>query len=477
MKPFERIAESVHLLTERRPDHELDFLPAALSIIERPASPAGRKLAWTLCGLTALSILWACLGKVDVIATADGKIVPIGNSKVIQPLETGVVAGIRVADGDHVTAGQVLVDLDTVSARADMDKFASDLSKTLLEISRLSGLQRSIAGGAPELVDPPANADPMAVAAARASMRAQADEQSAKLAGLDQQIKAKTAEQAETAAAIEKLKASLQLSQQQEDLRRQLKEMEYGNKLAWLEAQQKRVEQEHELPGLLQHRDQAVSAGQALRRQREQTSAEFEKTVLNDLAAAQQKATEFEKERDKAAQRFGLLSLKAPIDGIIQQLAIHTVGGVVTPAQALMVLVPDNARLQVEAHIQNKDIGFVHAGQVAQIKVEAFNFTRYGLIDGKVIDVSKDVVGGNVSDVKAKTDPDTKIGNSDESSSSAGYVAHIALRTSSMPTENGLVELSPGMNITAEVKTGQRRVISYLLSPIARYRQESFRER
>ena len=128
------------------------------------------------------------------------------------------------------------------------------------------------------------------------------------------------------------------------------------------------------------------------RRQREQTQAEFEKTVLADLAAARQKAAEFGKEEDKAAQRLALLTLKAPIAGTVQQLAAHTVGGVVTPAQALLVVVPGHAGLVVEARIPNKDVGFIHAGQEVQIKIETFNFTRYGLIQGKVLDVSRDAV-------------------------------------------------------------------------------------
>ena len=171
-------------------------------------------------------------------------------------------------------------------------------------------------------------------------------------------------------AGIAKLQASLPLTADLAELRRQLKEMQFGNKLAWLEAQQKLVEQQHDLPGMVQHRDQAAASIQALKRQREQTQAEFEKTVLTDLAGARQKAAEFEKEEDKAAQRLALLTLKAPIAGTVQRLAAHTVDGVVTPAQAPMVVVPDDAGLVVEARIPNKDVGFIHAGQEAQIKAD-----------------------------------------------------------------------------------------------------------
>ena len=279
-------------------------------------------------------------------------------------------------------------------------------------------------------------------------------------------------------AGIAKLQASLPLTADLAELRRQLKEMQFGNKLAWLEAQQKLVEQQHDLPGMVQHRDQAAASIQALKRQREQTQAEFEKTVLTDLAGARQKAAEFEKEEDKAAQRLALLTLKAPIAGTVQRLAAHTVDGVVTPAQALMVVVPDDGGLVVEVRIPNKDVGFIHAGQEAQIKIETFNFTRYGLITGRVLDVSRDAVTDKPDQAKSRgSGQDNGDGaNLDEQSGSVGYVAHVALGSTSMSTEGGPVELGPGMSVTAEIKTGRRRVISYLLSPIARYRQESLRE-
>jgi hemolysin D len=180
-----------------------------------------------------------------------------------------------------------------------------------------------------------------------------------------------------------------------------------------------------------------------------------------------------------------LLTLKAPISGTVQQLAVHTVGGVVTPAQALMVLVPDAAGLMVEAHIQNKDVGFVHAGQPAQVKVEAFNFTRYGLIRGRVLDISRDAVTPPATPQTSR-----RRGNAggdsngfDDSQDGAeppdpqGYVAHVALERNTMLTEAGRMALGPGMKVTAEIKTGKRTVMSYLLSPVLRYRQESLRER
>lgn len=459
--------------------YETDFLPAALEITERPASPLGRGVAATLGAMTAIAIIWAAVGQVDIIATAPGKITPIGNSKIVQPLETSIVTAIKVADGDHVEADQVLVELDSTTARNDRDKYAQDLIKARLEISRLQGLREGIAGRPVGLIGVPAETSPEEVAATDAALRAQASEQSAKLAALDQQIRQKSAEEAETVASIDKLNGTLPIISAEAELRRQLHEKEYGNKIAWLEAEEKLIDAQRGLPVLQRHREESISARLTLQQQREQAEAEFEKTILSDLADAQQKASEFEKERDKAAQRLSQQTLRAPIAGIVQQLAVHTLGGVVTPAQSVLVIVPDGGGLIVEAHIQNKNVGFVRAGQDAQLKVETFNFTRYGLIAGKVLNVSRDAVTtpdensrrrGNGGDAAKDEDQD-------QATDSGGYVARIALDHSEMVTEAGPVDLGPGMNVTAEIKTGRRSVISYLLSPVFRYRQESLRER
>ncbi len=465
-------------LGEARPFHEHDFLPAALEIVERPASPAARAVALSIAGFTTIAVAWACLSSVDVVATAPGSILPVGNSKLIQPFETAVIQSIQVTDGQHVQPGQDLIQLNAISALADSDQTGGDLLKAQIEIARLEGLRRFIGGQAPDLVDPPAGAAPDAIGTARASMRAQVAEQQAKLANLDSQIVEKTAEAGEASETIEKLKASLPVAAQQEALRRKLHDEGYGTSFDWLNSREHLIEEQHDLPGAVQHRDEALAAGEALKRQREQTRAEFEKSVLSDLAAAHEKADELIAQHGKAAERVSLLTLKAPIAGTVQQLAVHTIGGVVTPAQTLMVLAPDAGALVVEAHIQNRDIGFVHVGQEAQIKVETFTFTRYGLIRGRVLDISRDAVAEPQSAPKANTDGDpVKNPDGDPPADSAGYVAHVALERNTMMTEGGPVALGPGMKVTVEIRTGRRRVISYLLSPVLRYRQESLRER
>jgi hemolysin D len=470
-----RRLESALGLGEARPFHETDFLPAALEIIERPASPAARVVAVSTSAFVAIAILWASLSPVDIIATAPGSIMPIGNSKLIQPLDTGVVRSIAVADGQHVQAGQMLIGLDAVAAAADRDKAAGDLMKAEIEVARLQGLRRFISGGGAELVDPPANAPADEIEAARASARAEAAEQQAKLAGLERQIAEKNAEAAEAAETVDKLKASIPVAIQQEAVRHKLMDQGYGSTFDWMSAKEHLIEEQHGLPAAGQHRLEALAQGEVLKRQAEETRAGFEKSVLGELAAAQQKRDELSAERDKDAEHLRFMTLKAPIAGTVQQLAVHTVGGVVTPAQQLMVIVPDAGGLVVEAHIQNKDVGFVHAGQDAQVKVEAFTFTRYGLVHGRVLDVSRDAITASAPPTAKPASAGQARG--DTANDSAGYIAHVALDRSFIETEQGPAALGPGMNVTTEIKTGTRKVISFLLSPVMRYRQESLRER
>ncbi len=332
---------------------------------------------------------------------------------------------------------------------------------------------------APALIEPPHDAPEAQVEAAAAGMRAQHAEQAQKLASIDQQIVQKRAESEEAKASLAKLQASLPLVAQEAEVRRQVMEMQWGNKIAWLQVQQRLVEQQNELAVVGHKREEADAARSALERQREQVRAEYEKTILIDLAKAEQQASQSGPELIKAAQKAELQTLRAPIDGTVQQLAVHTMGGVVTPAQAVLVVMPDQAGLVVEARVENKDVGFIHAGQEAEVKVESFNFTRYGLVHGTVLGINRDAVGDDQTKASTAKPGDSKIEDdrSQQGSGLPGYTARISLDCTAVDTENGPVDLGPGMAVTAEIKTGQRRVIDYLLSPLVRYRQEGMRER
>jgi hemolysin D len=223
---------------------------------------------------------------------------------------------------------------------------------------------------------------------------------------------------------------------------------------------------------------EATAALAAIGETRAQTVAEYRRTRFGEFAEAERKMAGLQQDLVKAEQRTKLQLLTAPVDGIVQQLTVHTIGGVVTPAQALLVLVPVDGRLEIEATVPNRDIGFVAAGQDAEIKVDTFNFTRYGILHGKVLSVSQDAIARDKPpDRPNDKSKGTESGTSEPQGQELGYAARISLDRTRMQVGDNMVNLSPGMAVTVEIRTGSRTVMSYLLSPLLRYKQDSLRER
>jgi hemolysin D len=461
----------------RKRGEEVEFLPAALEIVETPPSPIGRAIGATIVLLFCTALTWASIGKIDIVASATGKVVPSGRTKIIQPFETGVVRSIRVQDGQTVKAGDVLIELDSTVSAAERDHLHNDLLAEQLNIARL---RAALAGGDNPSGDftPPADADPALISAQRQLLLNQVVEHRSKIAALARQQAQKEAEQGTIAATIHKLEATIPVIQQRVDIRKTLMDRELGSKLTYFEILQALVEQQEDLSVQKSHLQEAVSAAAAIRETRGQAEAEYRHTLSDDLTKAEQKASGLAQDLIKAEQKTKLQLLSAPVDGVVQQLAIHTVGGVVTPAQSLLVVVPSDSRLEIVAMVSNRDIGFVHAGQVAKIKIDTFNFTRYGLLHGQVLSVSQDAV---ILDRKQDRSDNRGLGIPNDSSEPQGqeldYTARISLDRAQMQIDDRMVNLSPGMAATVEIKTGSRTILSYLLSPLHRYRQETLHER
>jgi hemolysin D len=430
--------------------------------------------------LFAIAIGWATFGHIDIIATATGKVVPTGHTKTIQPLENGIVSAIHVRDGDKVTAGQVLIELDRTVTQAERRRVKQNLVASQLDVARLAALRDSFGNlAAPRDIDPPQDASEAEIARTRLAMQAQAGEQVAKLASIDQQIDQKHAEGQSVSASIAKTDATLPFLEQTATIRRKAMEIQYGNHIAYLEAQTRLTDQQNERHVQERKLVEIEAARRALEQQFAQTRSGFERQVLADLTDAQKKTDEYAQEFVKAQQKTDEQLLRAPIDGTVQQLALHTVGGVVTPAQQLMMIVPRDSEIEVEAMVSNRDIGFVEVGQEAEIKIDTFNFTRYGLMHGKVVSVSQDAI---IRDKPAgKAEATKKGGALAESSEPDGqellYSARLSLDETRMRVEGRTVNLTPGMAVTVEIKTGSRRIVEYVLSPLLRYKQESLRER
>jgi hemolysin D len=461
---------------ERRRHDELAFLPAALEIVETPPSPLGRATAFSIAAVFVVAFAWACLGTVDIVAVAPGKLIPSGRTKTIQPFETGVVRSIKVRDGQAVRSGDVLIELDTTITAAELSRLKGDLLSAQLDVART----KALAGNDDPLnaFKPPADATSTQIEMHRHFLVSQAAEQHAKLAAIDQQVKQKEAERATFEASVEKIKATLAPLQQRVEIRQQLFQKELGSKLTYLTEYQDYVAQQQEIFVQQRRSSEADAAISVLTETRTKAVAEYERSLFESLAKAEDKAAGLTQDVIKAEQRTSLQRLTAPIDGMVQQLAIHTIGGVVTPAQMLMLIVPSESRLEIEAMVSNRDIGFVEPGQDAAIKVDTFNFTRYGLLQGEVLSISQDAISrikpldrGNEAIAGAETT------SSEPKGQELVYAARISIDRSQMEIENKRVNLSPGMAVTVEIKNGSRSIISYLLSPLHRYKQESLRER
>jgi hemolysin D len=475
MKSGKALVTAAQSARELRRQDELAFLPAALEIVQTPASPIGRSISLTVITLFCMALAWASIGQVDIVSTATGKIVSSGRTKIIQPFEIGIVRAIDVQDGQTVKAGDVLIELDPTIDNAERAHLQSDLVSSQLDVARL---RAAVADGDPlAAFHPPADAPEAMVATARDLVLSQVAEQQAKLAALDRQRAEKEAEAQSAAATVAKDEATIPILQQRTDIRKYLADREYGSKITYLETLTDLVGQQKDLGIQQSHEREAQATIAAIEASRAQTQSEYLRTRYAELAAAEQKAAGLAQDVIKADERSKLQVLTSPVDGTVQQLAIHTVGGVVTPAQQLLAVVPADSHLEIEAMVSNRDVGFIHPGQEAEIKVDTFSFTKYGLLRGTVLDVSAD----SIAQSKSPGAPGASAQGSDTSSEPKGeelvYAAHVSLDRTHMEVDGREVSLAPGMAVTVEIKTGSRHVISYLLSPLLRFRQESLRER
>jgi hemolysin D len=461
----------------RRGETELAFLPAALEIVETPPSPIGRAIGFTVVALFCLALVWASLGTVDIVATAPGKIIPSGRTKTIQPFESGVVSAIRVRDGQSVKSGEILIELDPTMTEAERDHLKSDYVAAGLEVARLRAALSS-KGDLFEDFHPPEGASPALIEMNKQYLLSQVAEQQGKLAALDRQLKQKEAERDTITAAIAKIEATLPVLTQKVDIRKYLYEKDLGSKVVYLTEYQELVAMQQDALVQKSRYQEADASVAALAETRAQTAAEYRRLRFEELTKAEQKAAGLAQDVIKAEQRTKLQVLTAPVDGVVQQLAVHTIGGVVGPGQALLTVVPLDSHLEIEAMVSNRDIGFVHAGQAAEVKVDTFNFTRYGLLHGEVLNVSQDAITRDKPlDKFSDATPGRDTTSSEPRGQEMNYAARVSLERTKMQVDEKLVDLSPGMAVTVEIKTGSRRIISYLMSPIVKYRQEMLRER
>lgn len=437
--------------------HEAEFLPAALALRDTPLHPAPRIALWLIMLFALIALLWAIFGRIDVVATAIGKIIPNDRTKVIQPMETAVIKSIHVRDGQEVKAGQVLIELDATTALADSERLSNEALDARLETLRAQALLAALANGTPPQLKSMEGVDANRLLAEQSQATGQFQEYRARQLQLEAEISRRQAELQSTQDQVAKLEQTAPIARQRAQDYQKLVKENFVSQHGYLEREQARIEQEQDLAASRSKVTEIRATLMEAHRQQATLAAETRRQLLDELNQASQKAASLGQELVKAEQRGRLMHLTAPVDGTVQQLAVTTVGGVVTPAQPLMVIVPKENVLEIEAMLANKDIGFVNPGQSAEVKVETFPFTKYGTIHGEVTQVSSDAI------------QDEKLG--------LIYSTRVKLARDTLRVDNKTVRLTPGMAVTVEVKTGTRRVIEYFLSPLIQVTSESLRER
>lgn len=408
---------------------EADFLPSALSLQAQPVSPAGRWVARILMLLIATTLLWSIFGRIDIVVNATGKIIPSQRTKTIAAIEVASVRALHVEEGQAVKAGDVLIELDTRESNSLRDKAMGDEQAARLQAARSRALIAAIDNGiAPRLAPIPG---------------VPKDRWNDAIAHLQDQWADYQAKRRQLKDAILRYGEALPLATHQAADYAALAENHDVSEHAYLDKEQARIEIGAQL-------DDARDQQQSL-------TADTRKTAQDALYEAERALAEAAEDARRAAVHSELLKLVSPVDGTVQQLTVHTVGGVVPAAQSLMEIVPRQDGIEIEAFLENKDVGFVREGQSAEAKIDAFEYTKYGTVTGRVVHVSRDAI-----------QDDKKNWN---------YSVKIRLDQSSIDVDDHEVALTPGMTANVEIKTGDRRVIAYVLSPLVRHARESLHER
>jgi len=464
-----------------------EFLPAALEILEVPPSPVRLAMILLIGTLVAVTLAWAAIGHLDIVAVAQGKVRPTGRVKVVQPLETGRVVGVEVGDGSRVVAGDPLVRLDPTDAVAEETALSLSGHAWRAEILRRRSVVEAIrrAGEGirieiPSLVWP--EEIPSAISAREdAVLAGDLRQLSATLAGLDAQLAQKIAERDRLTATIAAERELIEALAVRVEMRSTLVDRASGTRASLIDAQETLLTQKATLAAQVGQLGENGAALETIRRE----IPRIKETVLSDniqkLAEAERQLDDVESRLDKAEARTARTTLAAPITGTIQGSTVTTIGQVVTTGEELMRIVPEGSTFEVEAYLPNKDMGFVHPGDEVAVKFEAFPFTRYGTVSGRVVKVASDAIPEqDAAQIEAggRAAPVTR-GESGRSQRVQNLVFPVTIMLDRTTIDVGgvMVPLGVGMAVTAEIKTGRRSILEYLFSPVAEVASQAGKER
>ncbi len=438
-------------------------------IQNEPPSEFGRIVLWSIAVLVGIMIVWAAFGQLDIIATAEGKLVPQTLVKIVQPAESGVVKELLVGEGDAVKAGQVLARLDTTLASADKTGIASDLATQQLQARRIEA----------ELADQPMSSKAGDDVQRYAQVHSQyIAHRKAFNDALDQEKSILTKVEHERRSAVEilsKLEQTLPTYKKSAEAYTRLEKEGFFSGLAAAEKQREAIEKGKDLDAqksMVASFDATIAAQH---KKISQIKSAYQSELQKELAEIRARIGQLQPNLDKTIYREGLMELRAPQDGIIKDLATTTVGAVVQPGTVVLTLVPQGEQLFADVNIKNEDVGFVQVNQTVQVKLAAYPFQKYGMLTGTIMRISADATESQGGNERGNG------GDQDDDMSAAGvatYKARIKLDSQTLNGPRGhALAIAPGMQIVAEINQGKRSVLEYLLSPVQKTVTEAGRER
>ena len=459
-----------------------EFLPAALAVVERPPSPIAMAMILAICGMAGATLLWATLGWTDIVAVAPGKVQPDGRVRTVQPLETGRVRRIAARNGQHVAAGQVLVEFDPEEAAEDVRMLGQGLAAAQGEVARRDMALAAAAAGL-VLAQPttwPADLPASILQREEAVLEADLAALAAQLRNLDAQRAQKEAEAARLTETIARQQDLVEALGQRVQMRQSLLSKDAGTRGGLIDAQESLLTQLTVLTGMRGQLNEAGRAMETLASERDRTLRQFRADQATRRSEAARQADELAPRLAKAKLRVERMVLRSPVAGTVQASSVTSVGQVLTVGQEAMRVVPELEALELEVYLPNKDAGFVREGQAASIKVDAFPFTRYGTLDATVVRVATDAIPE--PDVRAAEGDPTRAGEArlvGAGQRVQNLVYPVVLRTQAtgFTVEGQLLPLTPGMAIVAEIKTGRRRLIDHVLGPLVEVTSTAGRER
>lgn len=423
---------------------ETDFLPAAVAILEKPPSPIGRGILWLIIIAALFALIWSFLSQIETVAVAPGKIAPQGRLRSVEVAEPSIVKALHVREGQHVMAGALMVEFDPALVSADLNAAKAQYQATSEANTRAGALLGQ--GGAGQLDG-----------ANQSLYYAQVNQYQQQRASLTQRLEGAKADLRAQDAEITRLEQTVPLAKQRLDSMRELEAKGFGAKLRTLQAEEDYINQTQSLATARARREQALAQVADIDHSIRELDAQFRVKAASENAQFEAQSRVSEAEVNKAEARYDRLSMRAPVSGTVHEVFINTIGQVAEPAKPLITLIPDGETLIVEAMVLNKDIGFVRKGQKVVIKLDAYPFTRYGYLEGVVETILPDSIA------------DEHLG--------LVYPVRVRLNAKQGRMKIKDWKLSPGMAANVEIVTGQRRVIDFILSPIAKSTQEAGRER